>query len=96
MSKRKKRPQTRDADGGEPSSARSESPGEVSVRYPKTESARAQMGSDEEDPDSGGPEESEAKESQIQILPLWAWGVVMIISFLIAFWLVSTYVLGAP
>lgn len=113
MSKRKKRSQTQDADGVKPTSARSESPGEASVPYPKIESApkgteaagtdadaqesKAQeMGSDDEDLGSGGAEEDGAKEPQIQILPLWAWGVVMIISFLIAFWLVSTYVLGAP
>lgn len=59
------------------------------------ESEAQEMGSGEEDLGSGGAEEDGAEESQIQTLPLWAWGVVMIVSFLIAFWLVSTYVLGA-
>ena len=112
VSQRKKRSQTRDADRGEPSSARSESPGEVPVPDPTMESApkgtesdrisagaqeseAQEMGSGEEDLGSGGAEEDGAEESQIQILPLWAWGLVMVASFLIAFWLVSTYVLGA-
>ncbi len=51
---------------------------------------------EEEDQSSGGSEEVEAENLQIRILPLWAWGLVIIVSFLIAFWLVSTYVLGAP
>jgi len=113
VSKRKKRSQTRDADGVEPSSARNESTDEAPVPYPKTESApkgsesertdagaqeseAQEVGSGEEGLGSGGAEEDGATESQMQILPLWAWGVVMIVSFLIAFWLVSTYVLGAP
>lgn len=40
-------------------------------------------------------EEEDTKDVPIRILPLWAWGVVMIISFLIALWIVSTYFLGS-
>jgi len=108
---RKKHSQARDAERGEPSLAENEAPDGVTVAYPKTESTEGpeservaasdqeseaqKTGSGEKDLGSGDAEEDGEKDSQIQILPLWAWGLVMVASFLIAFWLVSTYVLGA-
>jgi hypothetical protein len=62
-------------------------------------SARAETKKTRTDEDKATGEELEdagAYDLPIRILPLWAWGIVIIVSFLIAFWLVSTYVLGTP
>ena len=63
------------------------------------EYASAHLASGEAEPSEGSrndenEEDAGTKDVPIRILPLWAWGVVMIISFLIALWIVSTYFLG--
>lgn len=64
----------------------------VSGQEPEPE----KMGSGEEDLSSGGSDEAGTRDSQMRILPLWVWGLVVMASFLIAFWLIYTYVLAAP
>ena len=109
---RKKRLQARDSERVEPSaeneapgeisvqSSKTESAPEGTeserIDVGDQESEAQKTGSGVEDLSSGDSGEAGAKDSQIKILPLWAWGLVMIVSFLIAFWLVNTYVLGAP
>ncbi|MGB9134861.1 MAG: hypothetical protein WCC63_04675 [Candidatus Bathyarchaeia archaeon] len=65
----------------------------VSEQEPEPE----KMGSGEEDLSNGDSEEAGTRNSQIgRSLPLWVWGLVVVAGFLIAFWLVNTYVLGTP